>query len=166
MLAFIGPFSFSASFLSSSVSLFLLHLLQVPGILRCGTELSLSQIHLASRCLNSWSDTYQDVRDRIERSGNDHRWEFDRKLLFGRTVHMANICADLAEVAKVLDQFGAFLGPEVRRIQRASYPVVHVCVCVCVCVCALCAVCVLWPPKGVLVLQVIENDTNTRLLLI
>ena len=91
-------------------------LLQVPGILRCGTELSLSQIHLASRCLNSWSDTYRDVRDRIERSGNDHRWEFDRKLLFGRTVHMANICADLAEIAKVLDQFGAFLGPEVRRI--------------------------------------------------
>jgi hypothetical protein len=29
---------------------------------------------------------------------------------------MANICADLAEIAKVLDQFGAFLGPEVRRI--------------------------------------------------
>ena len=81
--------------------------IQVPAVLRRGTEAAMRDINQATKVLHSWWDTYRDVRDRIERSGNDHRWEFDKKLLFGRTNHMASICQDLAEVAKVLDQVRA-----------------------------------------------------------
>ena len=56
------------------------------------------------------------VRERIENSGTDHRWEFDRKRLFEQTNYMAKICENLHEVAVVLDQFQKFLGPELKAV--------------------------------------------------
>ena len=41
----------------------------------------------------------QKVREKIEQSGTDHRWEFDRKRLFESTNYMAKICQDLFDVA-------------------------------------------------------------------
>ena len=55
--------------------------------------------------LESWHSTYMEVRARIEDSGTDHRWEFDRKRLFEQTNYMARVCGELLEVAVVLDQF-------------------------------------------------------------
>lgn len=41
------------------------------------------------------------MRKKIEQSGRDARWEFDRKKLFERTDHIAQICSDIHSVAQV-----------------------------------------------------------------
>lgn len=41
------------------------------------------------------------MRAKIEASGRDARWEFDRKRLFERTDYMATICQDIYDVAQV-----------------------------------------------------------------
>ena len=61
-----------------------------------------------------------DVRNKIEVSGTDHRWEFDRKRLFEVTNYMAGVCGDLYEVTTVLDQFHKFLGPELKSVTGES----------------------------------------------
>ena len=42
-----------------------------------------------------------DVREQIEKSNRDPRWEFDKKKLFEQTDYIANICADLYKIAQV-----------------------------------------------------------------
>ena len=56
---------------------------------------------LAKKMLDVWKQSYFNTRAKIEESGRDSRWEFDRKRLFDRTKYMAKICSDLAEVAEV-----------------------------------------------------------------
>ena len=51
--------------------------------------------------LDLWKESYFDVREKIETSGRDSRWEFDRKKLFETTDYMSNICKDLHYVAQV-----------------------------------------------------------------
>ena len=51
--------------------------------------------------LTTWKQCYLDTRARIEASGRDSRWEFDRKRLFERTDYMAGICQNLCDVAQV-----------------------------------------------------------------
>ena len=58
----------------------------------------------AKRMLDLWKDAYFEVRAKIESSGRDSRWEFDRKKLFERTDYMAQICQDLYDVAQVSDK--------------------------------------------------------------
>ena len=55
----------------------------------------------AKRTLMQWKETYFETRAKIEASGRDARWEFDRKRLFERTDYMATICEDIHEVAQV-----------------------------------------------------------------
>ncbi len=55
----------------------------------------------AKRMLDLWKDSYFEVRAKIEASGRDSRWEFDRMKLFERTDYMASICDDLHNVAQV-----------------------------------------------------------------
>mgnify|MGYP001351994337 CR=1 FL=1 len=59
---------------------------------------------------------YLQVREKIETSGRDNRWEFDRRRLFERTTYMANICSDLRQVVVVSDEFARFLGPELKAV--------------------------------------------------
>jgi len=54
----------------------------------------------ARKMLELWKETYFNVRAKIEASGRDARWEFDRKRLFERTDYMASICQDLYDVAQ------------------------------------------------------------------
>ena len=51
--------------------------------------------------LTIWKETYFKVRAKIEASGRDARWEFDRRRLFEKTDHMATICQDLETMAQV-----------------------------------------------------------------
>ena len=51
--------------------------------------------------LNIWKDSYFDIRAKIEASGRDQRWEFDRKKLFERTDYMSTICQDLFDITQV-----------------------------------------------------------------
>ena len=55
----------------------------------------------AKRMLDLWKESYFEVREKIETSGRDSRWEFDRKKLFERTEYMSSICQDLYDVAQV-----------------------------------------------------------------
>ncbi|KAF4710897.1 Dynein heavy chain 10, axonemal, partial [Perkinsus olseni] len=74
---------------------------------------------IVGRCkatLDGWERSYMETRSRIEESGSDHRWEFDRAKLFKRTKYMSKICGDLMEITKVLEQFYKFLGPELKEV--------------------------------------------------
>jgi len=55
----------------------------------------------ARQMLELWKSSYLGMRTRIEASGCDARWEFDRKKLFENTDHIAGVCNDIASVAQV-----------------------------------------------------------------
>ena len=59
----------------------------------------------ANNMLNTWKKCYFEVRGKIEASGRDQRWEFDRRKLFERTDYMSNICEDLYNVAQVREKY-------------------------------------------------------------
>lgn len=94
--------------------------INIHTILRKSPEHALHAIEEAKMVLELWHSTYMKVRERIEASGTDHRWEFDRKRLFEQTNYMAKICENLQEVATVLDQFNKFLGPELKSVTGDS----------------------------------------------
>ncbi|GLI59150.1 hypothetical protein VaNZ11_000978 [Volvox africanus] len=66
--------------------------------------------------LEHWLSTYMAMREKIELSGRDARWEFPKQLLFARTNYMAEICADLIEMVEIVDDFFRFLGPELKAV--------------------------------------------------
>ncbi|KAJ3144485.1 Dynein heavy chain 10, axonemal [Geranomyces variabilis] len=70
----------------------------------------------AKELLECWRRTYFAVRERIEQSGRDQRWEFDRKRLFEQTDYMALRCADLYKIAEVMEQFYSIFGPELKAV--------------------------------------------------
>ena len=72
--------------------------INIRTILQKSPEAAKHMVTEARKVLESWHATYMDVRHRIEESGTDHRWEFDRKRLFEQTNYMAKVCGDLLEV--------------------------------------------------------------------
>jgi len=52
-------------------------------------------IRKAYQVLDLWGQSYNQMREKIEASGSDHRWEFPRNKLFEHTVYMSNICVNL-----------------------------------------------------------------------
>ena len=70
--------------------------------------------------LEGWHNTYMQVRERIEVSGRDARWEFSKPMLFERTNYMAEICSDLSEMVEIVDDFHKFLGPELKAVTGDS----------------------------------------------
>lgn len=92
----------------------------IATILRKPPQTTKTIILEAKNVLESWQTVYMDVRNKIEMSGTDHRWEFDRKRLFEVTNYMAGVCGDLYEVTTVLDQFNKFLGPELKSVTGES----------------------------------------------
>ena len=51
--------------------------------------------------LKTWKESYHETRKKIEQSGRDARWEFDRKRLFERSDHIAVVCQDIHDIAQV-----------------------------------------------------------------
>lgn len=70
----------------------------------------------AKKTLETWRESYFDVRAKIEASGRDARWEFDRKRLFERTDYMGSICENINEVATVMEEFHNIFGPELKAV--------------------------------------------------
>jgi len=80
-------------------------------------KLTLSEtLRDASLALRSWKENYLKVRESIERSNRDARWEFDRERLFSRTDHIARVCVDLSEMLAASLDFQAFLSPKFRAV--------------------------------------------------
>jgi dynein heavy chain len=71
----------------------------------CIFRLSLPEIKAtaveARQTMDTWKQAYLDVRKKIELSGRDARWEFDRKKLFERSDYIAQVCSDVHDVAQV-----------------------------------------------------------------
>jgi dynein heavy chain len=74
----------------------------------------------AKDVLTSWSENYFRMRKRIEDSGSDHRWEFDRKALFSKTDYMSEICGNILEIIEAIEHFRVFLGPELKAVTGDS----------------------------------------------
>ena len=61
-----------------------------------------------------------DMRAKIEESGNDSRWEFDRKVLFEHSDYMSNVCQCVYDIAQVREtSISADVVPFV-TLQRAN----------------------------------------------
>ncbi|PVD32839.1 hypothetical protein C0Q70_08286 [Pomacea canaliculata] len=88
----------------------------IQTLFKSGTEEVKRLTHEAKRMLVTWRETYMDVRNKIEASGRDQRWEFDRKKLFDRTDYMAGICQNLYDIAQVLEEFYNIFGPELKAV--------------------------------------------------
>lgn len=72
----------------------------------------------AMELCNRWKSAYFTKRAEIEVKGRDARWEFDKKRLFTRTDYIQSICADVREVAGVLQAFNNIFGPELKSATR------------------------------------------------
>jgi dynein heavy chain len=60
------------------------------------------------------------VREKIETSGRDARWEFSKATLFARSNYMAEVCGHLSEMVEIVDDFFKFLGPELKAVTGAQ----------------------------------------------
>jgi dynein heavy chain len=70
----------------------------------------------ARKMLTQWKDAYFKVRAKIEASGRDSRWEFDRRKLFDKTEHQALICNELIKISVVLEEFYNIFGNELKAV--------------------------------------------------
>ena len=77
-------------------------------------------IRTGKSVLDGWHNTYMQVREKIEISGRDARWEFSKPMLFERTNYMSEICSDLNEMVEIVDDFHKFLGPELKAVTGDS----------------------------------------------
>ena len=56
------------------------------------------------------------MRESIEASGRDARWEFSKAALFERTQHMAESCACLAGMVETVAGLYQFMGPQLKAV--------------------------------------------------
>ena len=56
------------------------------------------------------------VRESIEATGRDARWEFSRAALFQRTQHMAEVCGCLAGMVETVAGLYQFMGPQLKAV--------------------------------------------------
>ena len=66
--------------------------------------------------MESFKATYMKTREKIEQSGRDLRWEFDKKVLFGQTDYIAQRLHDFEVMAETIDTFRVFFGPALRKV--------------------------------------------------
>jgi dynein heavy chain len=53
------------------------------------------------KMVHTWKEAYYCVRLKIEQSGKEERWEFDKKRLFGEADYIASVAKDVLDIAKV-----------------------------------------------------------------
>jgi dynein axonemal heavy chain len=80
--------------------------------------------------LKQWKVVFNGVRQRIEQSGSDDRWDFDRQALFEVTDYMVDRCRELHEVAHSVSHFRGVLGADLKAVtgehQRIEEVLKHV----------------------------------------
>ncbi|XP_053555751.1 dynein axonemal heavy chain 10 [Bombina bombina] len=90
--------------------------LDIHSLFKENREIAKKKSLEAKRCLELWKSTYFEVRAKIEASGRDQRWEFDRKRLFEKTDYLAGICQDLFDILQVLEEFYNIFGSELKAV--------------------------------------------------
>ena len=86
------------------------------GVFAVDAATALSRVRDAKRLLNTWRDSYMAMREKIEKSGRDNRWEFDRKRLFHKTEYVASVCGDLEQMLDAVHGFHRFLGGKLKTV--------------------------------------------------
>ena len=86
------------------------------GVFAVDAATALSRVRDANRLLNTWQDSYMAMREKIEKSGRDNRWEFDRKRLFQKTEYVASVCGDLEQMLDAVHGFHRFLGGKLKTV--------------------------------------------------
>ena len=67
--------------------------------------------------LEGWRENYQATRERLEAAAGDHYWDFDRRVLFERSDHIAIVLTDLVYIVDTTSQLSAFFrGNELRAL--------------------------------------------------
>jgi dynein heavy chain, axonemal len=74
---------------------------KVIGIWNMDSEKAMVLMDQARNALDKWEFCYLATREKIEETGTDHRWEFDRLKLFKRTKYMSKICKDMFDIFQV-----------------------------------------------------------------
>ena len=95
--------------------------LNVRSIFRRKPDEVIRTISRGKEVLETWHNAYMSMREKIEQSGTDRRWEFNRQKLFDQTGYMVKICEHLLEVAMTIEQFSQFLGPELKAVTGDSH---------------------------------------------
>jgi len=91
--------------------------------------------------LLAWKTAYQEVRKKIEQSGRDARWEFDRKKLFERSDHIAQVCKDICGIVQVCTYIHvcSYKYMYIYMYQYMHFiklnPSMHTCMCIYICTC-------------------------------
>uniref|UniRef100_A0AAY5K1P1 AAA+ ATPase domain-containing protein n=1 Tax=Esox lucius TaxID=8010 RepID=A0AAY5K1P1_ESOLU len=89
-------------------------------------ELAKAKAQDGKQVLDQWKACYFDMRAKIETSGRDPRWEFDRKKLFEKTDYMSSICQDLYDILQILEEFYNIFGPELKAVTGDPKHIDHV----------------------------------------
>ncbi|TUV82046.1 Dynein heavy chain 10, axonemal [Bagarius yarrelli] len=79
-----------------------------------------AKVEDGKQVLVQWKSCYFEVREVIEKSGRESRWEFDRQRLFMRTDYMALVCQDLYNILQTVEDFYKIFGPEMREVTGDS----------------------------------------------
>eukprot|EP00210_Caulerpa_lentillifera_P005286 g5050.t1 len=90
--------------------------IDVSKIFKADIEQIRSKLRDGKDLLDSWYLVYMQVRESIEASRRDARWEFSRTHLFERTSYLSEVCNDLAEMVEIANDFFKFLGPELKAV--------------------------------------------------
>ncbi|KAK9825454.1 hypothetical protein WJX81_002895 [Elliptochloris bilobata] len=90
--------------------------LDVKGLFKLPVDEAGAQLRIAKEVLDTWHTTYMQVRDNIEATGRDARWEFSKAALFERTQHMAEVCACLAGMVETVAGLYQFMGPQLKAV--------------------------------------------------
>ncbi|PNF33091.1 Dynein heavy chain 10, axonemal [Cryptotermes secundus] len=70
----------------------------------------------AIEMLHTWKEAYYYIRLKIEQSGKEQRWEFDKKKLFGEADYIASVAKDIFDVAKVICRIENIFGPDLKSV--------------------------------------------------
>lgn len=98
--------------------------IDVPRLFEVNAERdAMPELEAAKAVLTTWESEYLKTRQRIEDSGRDARWEFDRKRLFEKSNYMATVCAELWQMVKVVADFNKFLGAELKAVTGDNHGV-------------------------------------------
>jgi dynein heavy chain len=84
-------------------------------------EMALGRIDQAVIVLENWYSQYKKTQIEIESTGSTPRWEFSNsRAIFHKPNHMVVIIKNIGEACKVLKEFKAILGKELKQVTGSS----------------------------------------------
>ncbi|CDS38073.1 dynein heavy chain [Echinococcus multilocularis] len=97
-----------------------IRVMHIPTLFSHSVQSILRETEAAMRMLTMFESTYMQERQRVEATSQDNRWEFDRKLLFGRIHYVTRVLQDILDMANCAKEFYRMFGPELKNITGES----------------------------------------------